>query len=74
MPSLKLDRLPDRTPVKLTLALPPDLHQALQDYAAAYEEHYGAAEPVSELIPAMLRTFLEGDRAFLRARSRGRLT
>lgn len=69
MADLKLAKLPDRTPVKLTIALMPDLHQALIDYAALYAEAYGRGEPVVELIPAMLGAFLEGDRAFARARS-----
>lgn len=56
------------TPVKLTINVPPDLHHALDDYAALYAEIYGRTEPVAELIPAMLAAFLEGDRAFARAR------
>ncbi|MDB5714984.1 MAG: hypothetical protein JWO15_2381 [Sphingomonadales bacterium] len=40
MPNLKLARLPDRVPVKLTLHVLPDLHQALVDYAALYAEVY----------------------------------
>jgi hypothetical protein len=68
MADLKLARLPDRTPVKLTIIVTPDLHQALTDYAALYAATYGREEAVTELIPAMLGTFLEGDRAFARAR------
>ena len=42
---------------------------------ALYEETYGQAEPVQELIPAMLASFVEGDRNFARAPPRsGRLT
>lgn len=70
MAELKLQRLPDRTPVRLTISLMPDLHAALVDYAAAYREAYGKEEPVSELIPAMLESFLAADRAFSRGRSR----
>jgi len=68
MADLKLGKLPDRTPVKLVLNLPPDLNQALHDYARAYEEAYGKAEKVTDLIPAMLQAFLSSDRAFLRRR------
>jgi ABC-type microcin C transport system permease subunit YejB len=32
------------------------------------EETYGQAEPVQDLIPAMLASFLEGDKAFARRR------
>lgn len=70
MTSLKLGKLPDRTPVKLAITVPPDLHQALLDYARAYEESYGHAEPVAELIPHMLAAFLVSDRAFGRWQDR----
>lgn len=68
MSSIRLQRLPDRTPVKMTIAVSPDLHRALVEYAAAYEAAYGEAEPATELIPAMLAAFLESDRGFARAR------
>lgn len=68
MVDLKLAKLPDRTPIKLSIAVMPDLHQALMDYAALYAQAYGREEPVIELIPAILSAFLEGDRAFARAR------
>ena len=68
MAGLRLGKLPDRTPVKVTICLSPELNQALADYAALYHETYGQAEPVQELIPAMLASFLEGDRQFARRR------
>lgn len=68
MADLKLGKLPDRVPVKLTVAILPELHQALQDYAALYAQAYGQEEPVAELIPAMLASFLESDRAFAKIR------
>lgn len=68
MADIKLPQLPDRTPVKLTISVMPDLHRALTDYAALYAEAYGRDEQITELIPAMLATFLESDRAFLRTR------
>ncbi len=69
MVELKLGKLPDRTPVKLAITITPDLHRALQAYAAAYEQAYGASEPLTALIPAMLTAFLDGDRAFTKGRS-----
>jgi hypothetical protein len=72
MAELKLPQLPDRNPVKLSIAVMPDLHQALVDYAALYAKTYGRDEPVAELIPAMLVAFLESDRAFARGRSGGK--
>lgn len=68
MAELKLARIPDRTPVKLTMTIMPDLHQALSDYARIYADTYGREEPVTELIPAILSAFLESDRGFARAR------
>ena len=63
---LKLPRLPDRTPVKMTILVLPELADALQQYAAAYERAYGRSEAISDLIPFMLAAFLESDRAFTR--------
>ena len=68
MPELKLSKLPDRVPVKLTFTAPPDLAQGLREYAAVYRATYGEAESVEELIPFMLASFLEGDRGFAKAR------
>jgi hypothetical protein len=64
MAELRLPKLPDRTPVRITISISPDLNRRLADYAALYEESYGHTEPVQELIPAMLERFIEGDRAF----------
>ena len=70
MPDLKLGKLPERTPVKLTINLLPALHQELTEYAALYAENYGHEEPVTELIPAMLTGYLNEDRNFQRSRAR----
>lgn len=66
MAGLRLSKLPDRTPVKLTISLPPDLFQRLVDYAGVYTEAYQTEEPVSELVPAIIAAFLESDREFSR--------
>lgn len=68
MPELKLQKLPDRTPVKLTISVSPDLNQALSDYAAVYRETYGQSETVADLVPYMLQAFLDGDRGFAKIR------
>jgi hypothetical protein len=65
MSDLKLGKLPDRSTVKLTINVSPDLKRGLDDYAALYSERYGNPEPIGELVPAMLTTFLESDRAFV---------
>ena len=68
MSALKLPKLPDRTPVKLAISVAPELKRALDDYARVYENVHGSAEPLAELIPAMLAAFLEDDRGFRKAR------
>jgi len=68
MSNLKLPRIPDRRPVKLTIQIMPDLEAALGDYAAAYEAAYGKAESVRDLVPYMLEMFLDSDRTFVRTR------
>lgn len=68
MARIKLQRLPDRTPVKLTISVSPELAQTLSDYADFYARAYDAAEPLTQLIPAMLEAFLRGDREFARSR------
>ena len=64
---LKLARIPDRTPVKLTVHLPPELHEALKEYDAVYQEIYGNTEAVADLVPAMLAAFIDSDRQFAKA-------
>jgi hypothetical protein len=66
--SLRIGQLPDRTPVKLTVSVDPDLASALADYAAIYAETYGAQEKPETLVPAMLDMFLSSDAGFKRAR------
>jgi hypothetical protein len=64
MADLKLARLPDRTPVKIPIAVSPMLNQKLAAYAGAYKEAYGEDEKVADLIPFILEQFLDGDRRF----------
>jgi hypothetical protein len=71
MVELKLARLPERTPVKITFTAPPELDLALRQYAGLYRAAYGQAETVADLIPFMLEAFLDSDRAFAKARKDG---
>jgi hypothetical protein len=69
MPDLKLAKLPDRTPVKITFKALPDLVQMLNDYCAVYRAVYRQPdETVEELIPFMLAAFMETDPQFKKAR------
>ena len=54
-PNLKLAKLPDMKPAKITVALPPDLMGDLEIYAKIYEQTYGEKQPVNALVPSMLR-------------------
>ena len=75
MGKIKLRRLPERTPVRLVVQLSPELNAMLADYATFYAAAYGQDEPVAELVPAILSSFLESDRWFQaelrKRRSRG---
>lgn len=73
MPDLKLRRLPDRTPVKISFQATPELASALRAYADLYRETYGQAEATADLIPYMLECFLASDRAFVAAQKERRV-
>ena len=66
--TLRLERLPDRTPVRMSLSVDPELASALSDYAEIYRQTYGAEEKPEALIPAMIESFLASDAGFKRAR------
>ncbi|WP_334186232.1 DUF2274 domain-containing protein [Novosphingobium sp.] len=66
MSRVKLSRLPERTPIRISVHLLPDLHIRLEQYAVAYEESYGEKIAVAELIPAIIDAFLQSDRDFSR--------
>jgi hypothetical protein len=71
MTNLKLAKLPDRTPAKITITVSADLNKALCDYQKLYAATYGASEKIADLIPFMLEAFLNSDRAFVKARKEG---
>ena len=66
--TLRLGQLPDRTPVRMSLSVDPELANALTDYTEIYRQTYGVEEKPEALIPAMLESFLGGDAGFERAR------
>jgi hypothetical protein len=68
MPELKIGRLPDRKPVKITIAVSAALDKKLHSYAEAYRAAYSEDEKVGDLIPYMLDQFLDGDRGFAKSR------
>jgi len=66
--TLRIGKLPDLTPVKLTVSLEPEVHKMLEDYARIYSDSYGEAVKPSELVPSMIAGFLASDNGFKRAR------
>lgn len=70
MIELKLPKLPDRQPTTMTIEIVPELADALQQYAHAYEEVYGTREAVRDLIPHMLFAFIKSDGGFTRRAER----
>lgn len=67
-PKLRIGKLPDLTPVKLTITIDPDTHACLVDYAAIYAESYGEKVKPAELVPSMISGFLATDVGFRKAR------
>lgn len=67
-PKLRIGKLPDLTPVKLSITLDPDTHACLEDYAAIYTESYGEKVKPTELVPSMILAFLASDVGFKKAR------
>ena len=66
--TLRLQKLPDRKQIRMTIAVPPKLADALTDYAEIYRQTYGPEERPETLVPAMLESFLGSDAGFKRAR------
>lgn len=66
--SLKIGAIPDRTPIKLSLSLSPDVHDALQDYASIHAKEFGQNAQVTDLAALMIERFLASDTQFKRAR------
>ncbi len=63
---IRLAKLPDRNPVRMTIAFAPGLHHDLKAYAEFYRATYGQEESIAELLPAIVGAFLESDKAFVR--------
>jgi len=66
--NLKLAKLPNMKPAKISASLPPDLMGDLEIYAKIYEQTYGEKQPVNALVPSMLAGFLASDHGFKKAK------
>ena len=67
-PALRIGKLPDLTPVKMTILVEPETHRMLEDYAQLYTQIYGEKTAPAALVPSMLASFLASDSGFKRAR------
>ena len=67
-PNLKIGKLPDMTPTKLSINVTPDLKSDLDVYAQLYQQAYGDKQNVANLIPLMLEGFLASDSGFKKAK------
>jgi len=63
---LRLGPLPKTESVRLTITLPAAVKSDLDRYAELYAREYGEAVDTAALVPHMLATFMERDRAFRR--------
>ncbi|MDE2562718.1 MAG: DUF2274 domain-containing protein [Sphingomonadales bacterium] len=71
MTKLRLGRIEDEKPVKVTIELTGAVHRDLARYAEAHARETGLTQPLppERLIPPMLERFMATDRAFARKRS-----
>ena len=67
-PALRIGKLPDLTPVKMTIHVEPEVHLMLKDYAQLYAQSYGEKIAPAALVPSMLASFLASDNGFKKAR------
>lgn len=68
MPDLKLGRLPNRTPVKMTISVMPDFEEALRDYATLHSAQHGVDSTPADIASGMVEQFILNDREFAKAR------
>ena len=63
---LRLGPMPKTESARLTITLPAAVKTDLDRYAELYAREYGEAVDSAALVPHMLATFMERDRAFRR--------
>lgn len=69
--SLRLGPIPKATPVKITIVVTAEFKTQLDRYADMHARAWGDRVDVADLIPHMLRSFVEGDKAFRSAAKLG---
>lgn len=61
---LRLGPLPKAKPVRLTITISAELKATLDRYAEMHSQSNGETNDITRLIPYMLETFVDRDRAF----------
>lgn len=69
MPDLKLGKLPNRTPIKMTISVMPDFEEALRDYASIHSAQHGVESTPADIASGMVEQFIIADREFAKARA-----
>lgn len=67
-PALRIEKLANLKPIKLSVSFDSETYRMLEDYADIYEENYGESIKVSSLIPLMVISFLSIDVGFKKSR------
>lgn len=66
MPDLRLGKLSNHAPTKLTLNLWSELDEHLSLYAELYSAQNGMKASAADIAPQMLAEYLESDREFVK--------
>lgn len=67
-PAIRIAKLPDLTPIKMSISVEPEVHKMLEDYAKIYSATYSETVKPAALVPSMIAAFLATDNGFKRAR------
>lgn len=70
MPGLKLGPIPDDRPIRMTIAVSPELLRSLTEYAEAASAEAGRKIDPAKLVPLIVARFIASDRSFARLRER----
>lgn len=68
--TLRLGPIPKVTPIKITIVVTAEFKTKLERYAELHARAWGEPIDAAGLIPHMLRSFVDGDKAFRRALKR----
>ncbi|PHZ86751.1 DUF2274 domain-containing protein [Paremcibacter congregatus] len=68
MSLLRIKKITDRTPVKITLSLPPETHSDLLKYAEIYRQEHSCTETPQVLAVHMITAFIQSDNGFKKAK------